>query len=401
MTHSSNRPSINADDLVESASDAAFVIDGDRRVVAWNRQAEWLLGYNAAEVIGLTCGEVLQATLPGCESLCHPECDPFRCLDAHHPYGIGECKVLRKDGDWVSAGISSIAIADRTRRLYDENLVAIIMIRNSSLAVQAPQDPTLQVHTLGGFRISAGGRSIDTRRWKRKQAVTLLKYLITQLDRQVHFERLVDCLWPDVDERLGRERLKVTMYALRRELRAHGLSGDIIKTADTAYLLRRDAVWVDAMAFEKFVQEGRARQEQGHWQEALDRYAKAAALYGGDFMQEEMYTDWCAEERERLHELHLEMLIRQAECYAEQGRYAEAVQVCRQAVALEPCRENLHYALMIYLARNDSPDLALHQFRRCRQILTTELGIGPMPRTRELYEQIRDAEDLPAAGVRP
>ncbi len=244
-------------------------------------------------------------------------------------------------------------------------------------------------------------QSIDTNRWKRKQAVTLLKFLITQLDRHVHFERLIDCLWPDVDERHGRERLKVTVYALRRELKTNGLDGDIIKTVGNAYLLRRDAVWVDSMAFEKFVKEGRAMQEQGRWQAALAAYREAEDLYGGDFMEEETYTDWCAEERERLYELYLELLTRMAECFAELGQFAQAIHICRRAVAIEPCRENLHYVLMVYLARNGSPDLALSQFRRCEEVLTDELGTGAMPKTRQLYEQIRDGADvtLPAFAV--
>jgi len=66
---------IHASELVEFASEAAFVIDVGARIVAWNDPAQRLLGYSSSEVIGSYCGDVLQATLPCGEPLCHYDCD--------------------------------------------------------------------------------------------------------------------------------------------------------------------------------------------------------------------------------------------------------------------------------------------------------------------------------------
>lgn len=54
-------------ELIDLASDAAFAIDHRCQVTAWNRQAEQLIGYAFREVIDRSCGEVLQAVLPGGE----------------------------------------------------------------------------------------------------------------------------------------------------------------------------------------------------------------------------------------------------------------------------------------------------------------------------------------------
>ena len=43
------------DDALANAADGAFVIDGEGRIVLWNRAAEKLLGYSAREVIGRPC----------------------------------------------------------------------------------------------------------------------------------------------------------------------------------------------------------------------------------------------------------------------------------------------------------------------------------------------------------
>ncbi len=388
----------HASDLAEFASDPAFAIDADAKIVAWNAPAQRLLGYTPSEAIGRYCGDVLQATLSGGEPLCHPDCNIIQCFQDCRSYGVPDCRLRHRDGEWVPASIASVAMSERARRLSGDNVMAVIFIQDVAIAIPVPQHHTLQVFTLGGFGIVAAGRSIDIGKWKRKQAVTLLKYLITQLDRPVHRERLLDCLWPDVDQSRGWGRLKVTMYYLRRELRSNGMSDEVVKTVGNAYLLRRDAVWVDVDVFERLVTEGRALQDQAQWSDALERYVEAQRLYRGDYLEEETFADWCAEERERLHELYLEMLARTAECHAELGQYAEVVQVYRKALVFDPCRESFHYLLMQYLVKDGRPDLALAQYRHCQQVLSREFGTAPLPETQRLYQQILKGGDSARAG---
>ena len=114
-------------------------------------------------------------------------------------------------------------------------------------------------------------------------------------------------------------------------------------------------------------------------------------------MEEESFADWCAEERERLHDLYLEMLGRTADCHAELGQNAEAVQIYRKALVFDPCRESFHCLLMKSLIKDGRGDLALAQYRHCRQILAREFGTEPLPETQRLYQQIRKREDTAQA----
>ncbi len=384
---------IHASELVEFASEAAFVIDVGARIVAWNDPAQQLLGYSSSEVIGSYCGDVLQASLPCGEPLCHYDCDILRCFRDCRPYGVPNCCLQHQDGEWVAVSIASVAISKRARHLYTDKVMAVIFMRDGATETPMLQHHTLQVFTLGGFGMVVAGHSVDIGKWKRKQAVTLFKYLITQLDRPVHRGRLLDLLWPGVEESRGWGRLKVTMYYLRRELRANGMSDDVVKTVGNAYQLRRDAVWVDADTFERLFNEGRKLQKQMQWSDALNHYDNARHLYRGDYLEEETFADWCAEERERLHELYLEMLARTAECHAELDHYAEAIHICRKALVFDPYRENFHYALMEYLTINGYPELALAQYRSCEQFLAREFDTVPLPKTQRLYQEILKESD--------
>lgn len=386
--------------LVEGASDPALAIDDRHQVVAWNRAAEQLLGYAHDEVIGRRCAEVLQSVLPGGEPLCMPNCELFRCFRDCHPRGVSSCRVRRKNGNWVTVGYSSLVMPGQTQGPPSGAVVAVVFLREKEEQhARVPLGGVLQIFALGKFGLAVNGRGVEVEKWKRRQAVTLLKYLVTQLDRPVHRERILECLWPDVDEERGWGRLKVTMYYLRSQLRAAGAGEDAVRTVGDAYLLKRDAVWVDADNFEKLVTEGRALQGKGRGDEALRCYDEAQFLYRGDYFEQDAFADWCAEERERLGEIYMEMLTRKAECHAERSEYVEAAQVCRKGLVHDPCRESFHRALMQYLVRLGRADWAIAQFRHCQSVLAREFGVEPMPDTQRLYEQIlgQDNAGVPAA----
>jgi DNA-binding SARP family transcriptional activator len=382
-----------ARDLVDFASDAAFAVDRGMEIVAWNYGAQQLLGYAPDEVMGRQCSEVLQAVLAGGEPLCVPGCEAIRCFRRVQPFAAPSIRALHKNGGWISISISSVVTPGKARSANVNSVVAIIFLRGQQ-EKPGPRPPghTLQIFTLGPFGVAVGGRSLAVEKWQRKQAVTLLKYLVTHLGRAVHREALIECLWPDVDEIHGRERLKVTVYFLRRQLRAAGMHEDTLQTVGKAYLLRRDKVWVDSQVFEKLIAEGSALQSQKSWDGALHSYEEAQRLYRGHYIEEDLYADWCAAERERLHEVYLEMLARTSDCHAERGHYAEAAQVCRTALVRDPCRESFHYALMQHLVRLGRASRAVAQFHRCERVLAQELGVEPMRETRRLYQQIVDEE---------
>jgi DNA-binding SARP family transcriptional activator len=391
---------ISLPEMIEFASDAAFAIDDGSQVVGWNRAAEQLLGYAPDEVIGRRCAEVLRAVLPGGEPLCTPGCELFRCFRGCRPRSVPSCRVRRKNGEWLTVGYSSLVMPGQAQGSRNGDIVAVVFLHEKEeQRARVPQHGVLQVFTLGKFGLAAGGSRVAVEKWKRRQAVTLLKYLVTQLDRPVHRERLLECLWPDVDEERAWGRLKVTMYYLRAQLRAAGSGQDVIRTVGDAYQLRRDAVWVDAEQFEKLVAEGRALESNGRGDEALRCYDEAQFLYRGDYLEQDVFADWCAEERERLREIHMEMLTRKAERNAQRGEYMEAVQVCRKGLVHDPCRESFHRAAMQYLVLLGRPDWALAQFRHCQAVLAREFGVEPMAETQRVYRQILEQEKVAAPAA--
>lgn len=378
-------------DLVENASDAALAVDGDQRIMAWNDRASTLLGYSAPEVIGRFCHEILQAVLPGGEPLCHPGCEASLCFGRCQSYAVHTCSVRCHDGGWRRVGIASLTISAQGRGGESTSAAAILFLRPKTSFEEkddAPRSPRVRIFTLGRFALAVGARGLAVERWDRKQSLTLLKYLALHVDQTVHRGRLIDLLWPDADEETGRERLKVVVYSLRKKIFDAGAGKNIVEFLDGAYRLRRDAVWIDHLAFDELVARGRGFEAQGRSEAAFESYEQARHLYRGDLLGEELYADWCSEERERLRETYLDLLMRLRRFYAARNDHEEAVQICRVALIHESCRESFHRALMESLCRLGRRRAAIEQFHRCRRILDEELAVEPSSETWALYETI-------------
>ncbi|MBI1732874.1 MAG: winged helix-turn-helix domain-containing protein [Gammaproteobacteria bacterium] len=376
-------------DLLDRASDAALAVDTNLKITGWNQGAESLLGYSAEAVSGMRCGEVLQAILPNGTPLCGPLCTGGLCLSRSEPFSIDLCRARHRDGHWVTVSISSIVTRFCGNPLPGCQPVAIFFLHNAAGAQCAQSINGMpRLFTFGQFGLVINNRVVAVENWARRQALTLLKYLLTYRGTEVHRERLMDCLWPDANQSQSRGRLKVTVYFLRNQFREVGVRDPIVATTNAGYLLNRGAVWLDSEYFDQLIREGAVLQGRRRWQEALRCYQDACLLYRGDYLQEDLYADWCAEERERLRETHLDVLARMACIYTEHEQYAEAVYVCRKALAHEPCREGFHRTLMSCLAQLGRADEALAQYRRCQSVLAREIGVGPMPETERLYRHI-------------
>ncbi|MCP5073190.1 MAG: hypothetical protein GY947_07825 [Rhodobacteraceae bacterium] len=380
---------VTTSDLIEYASDPAFTLDKNMRVNGWNAGARDLLGYTDSETLGSPCGTVLQAVFPTGEPLCSVLCEGRACISGGTKWGIGNCLIRHKSGEMIPAGISSLVLPPEARQDDNNEAVALVFLRKAyDLDSQAQPDTPMRVFSLGPFGLTVCGKGLDVNSWKRRKAAVILKCLVSQLDKPVHRERLIEWLWPDADPKSGWSRLKVTISYLRSTLRQGGVSPDIIETVDESYLLRRRSVWLDSDAFCARVSSGWDLLRSDNLSEAQTQFEEAESLYRGDFFEDEIYADWCTVERERLREIYLEMLAGLAHCYTETGHFLTASRVCRQALSSDPCRENFIRILLQCLVSLNRPDWARAYYSSWSRSLDQEYGLQPTDETVETYRQI-------------
>jgi DNA-binding SARP family transcriptional activator len=383
-------------DLIDVLSDAAFAVDGDGCIVAWSPGAQYLLGSSEDVAIGKRCGEILQGVYPSGEPLCTALCEGHACFACGDDFSVSSCLVRHQDGGMVPVRITSMVVPLEQRDLYPDEAVAVVFLQErGSDPTKELRAPPLRISTLGHFSLVVGGKGLGTDTWKRRPALTVLKCLVAHAGHAVHRERLIEYIWPDTDSKRGWYSLKVAVSFLRQQLQAGGVQKDPVVTLDQSYMLRSESVWIDAKEFEKLVAAGHEMERQERLDEALQCFENAKELYRGDFLEDDLYADWCARERERLRELYFEMLAGMAKCKAAVGDNMGAALACREALYRDQSRESFLRTLIECLARIDRADWAKPQLEIWQRVFTEEFDMVPKPEHLRLYQELIEAMQKP------
>jgi DNA-binding SARP family transcriptional activator len=239
----------------------------------------------------------------------------------------------------------------------------------------------VQIDLLGGFAVRVDGRTIPTTEWRRRQAASLVKLLALAPRRTLHREQVIDALWPDIAIDDAGPRLHKAAHFARRVL---GDSGALVLSGDTVSLFPNATVVVDVEEFERGAMQAIA---------VLDRdpgggaaAASAADRWAGELLPDDPYEAWLEGPRDRLRQLHQELLRRS-------GRWSE--------LALDdPADEEASLARARQLADKGNRGAALRQLERLERALRRELGVSPGPAVASLRAELL-ASDAPERQRRP
>jgi|GEM_PF-4836237 len=175
------------------------------------------------------------------------------------------------------------------------------------------------------------------------------------------------------------------LYYLRTGLEQHtgctGIGQMVVLDRDMLYLAPGLIAGVDAVEFEQAAQVARAT-------DSLADYEQAAALYGGDYLPEDLYEPWAEPRRVALREMYQHTLRVLAYRYMDEGRVADALRVAQRLVQLDPLDEEAHRLVMLFSARMGRRADALRAYRACVEVLRRELNTGPASETIALYRTI-------------
>ncbi|HHY95410.1 MAG TPA: hypothetical protein GX513_10440 [Firmicutes bacterium] len=258
------------------------------------------------------------------------------------------------------------------------------------------QEGIITVYCLGPLRVWCGDREIRAADWRKTKAMNLFKFLLAHRTTWVPVEEILDGLWPDMDGECGLNNFRVTLHHARQALGAAVLPG----TADgfaIQYLHRRCRLnpalmgWVDADRFSSLVQEGWRLVADRRPQEGAECFARADALYQGEFVADDPYSDWLQPERERLRGMELETLEWLVGYWTQVGECVQGIRWAHRLLALDPYREDIHRQLMVNLERAGRPGEALAHYRLCERLFSTQLGMRVSVQTTRLYQAIAAA----------
>ena len=91
--------------MAESTADAAFAVDGEGLVVAWNHAAESLFALPADEAMGRHCGDIVQGA-DECGAVCSQDCTVRQAVAKRHPISNFDLLINTASGrQWCNVSV--------------------------------------------------------------------------------------------------------------------------------------------------------------------------------------------------------------------------------------------------------------------------------------------------------
>jgi YVTN family beta-propeller protein len=246
----------------------------------------------------------------------------------------------------------------------------------------------MRFRLLGPIDVVDGDRTVAISGGRQR---ALLAALLLRPNEVVSTDRLIDELWGERQPATATTALHGLVSTLRKVLEAghaEHAAPTVLVTRAPGYMLCVDEGDIDAVEFQRLLDQGRLALVAGKTAEAADTLRRALALWRGPALAEVADWDFARIEAQRLDELRLEALEERLEADLLLGRANELVPELEALVAREPLRERPCWLLMRSLYASGRQTEALEVYRQARRRLVDELGLEPGRPLQELEQAI-------------
>jgi DNA-binding SARP family transcriptional activator len=247
---------------------------------------------------------------------------------------------------------------------------------------------TLRVRMLGEFSLAIGQHEITDRDNRSRKSWLLLAYLVYCRSRAVTPEELVELLWgSDETSANPLNALKTMLHRVRASLDQLGDEMGhvlILRKKGTYFWNNTFPLTLDVDEFESLCRQGAGEEDEDL---RLDCYLRALAIYRGDFLDKLSSEPWVVPLSAYYHNLYVQALLEALSLLSARARTQEIVDLCAQAVAVEPYSEELYgYYLRGLLALSQQREV-VKQYKTFSQRLLDNFGLLPNEELRALNRE--------------
>lgn len=259
----------------------------------------------------------------------------------------------------------------------------------AALGTDYMNENAIKVKMLGEFSISSadGTCAISDQNNRSKKVLTLLEYLIAFRTREISQNELIELLWPDDDSDEPANTLKTLLHRARSALdelgKGMGKQAIICRRGTYAWNNACETI-VDAEEFERHCH--KAASSEGT--EKLLHLLEAIKLYRGDFLPKTATELWAVPIVTYYHSMYLNSVHEAVELLTHQARFDEIIEICQQAVAIDPFDEQLHLSMIQTLMANGMQQQAMNHYSQVTELYLNKFGINPSPELTALYKEI-------------
>ncbi len=215
-------------------------------------------------------------------------------------------------------------------------------------------------------------------------------YIITNRDKPLTPEMIVEELWPGQDYQDAGRVVKNLVHRLRKKIDYSGISNGssaVINIHGCYRCNRNFNYWLDAEEFDQLCRDARNLAKSDP-QQAINRLKQAIELYQGDYLPESPYSDWLMPVRHYYRQLFIQSASKLLKLLMVKKDYAGMLMVCEKVLTLEKHEEELHIFYIEALLGEKKYNRALKHYEYVSALLYREFGTKPSKALRKIYHSI-------------
>ncbi len=234
----------------------------------------------------------------------------------------------------------------------------------------------LEVRTFGSFSVLRDGEEVSTATWQSKKARDLFKMLLSRRPARLSRDQMIEALWPDEPIAKSQRKFSVALSTARSVLDPDKReAGDHYIVADQSSVgLRVENLRLDVEEFLAGSEEAEQLLRSGDTALALQEMERSAAIYRGQFLEEDLYEDWSIAMREQCRLRFVDLSRNLARLYRADGDIDRATSQWLRIIERDPYDEEAHLSVVELLSAKRRHGEARRAYRRYAAQMA-ELGI--------------------------
>ena len=280
-----------------------------------------------------------------------------------------------------------------TEELYQlkKNSNKQIKMAASEIITQLPVAtvPPLKIKCFGQFKVFSGKREVKSSDWKSNKAREIFKYLVYSRNKAaVPRDVLLELIWPEEDYEKTIKRLHVALPALRKTLEPD------VRRGESSYLIRdNDLYSLDfgeegEVDVDIFLKEIKSAEKEIDQDKKLVHLLKAESYYSGDFFAEDIYTEWCFEERENLKRRYLKILDNLVSIFKSYSDLSNCIKYSEKFLEIDDYSEGVYHQLMQFYYDSGQINMVIKTYEKCCEKVVDDLGCPLSEEISEFYDKV-------------
>ncbi len=255
----------------------------------------------------------------------------------------------------------------------------------------------LIITMLGEFSITYGDKKITEQSKRSKKMWTLLQFLVANHNRDISQSELINLLWGEKTSENPVGALKTSLHRLRSCLSELELpeGKDIIVNAMGTYAFNNRLDYdIDFDRFEELYKKSLLAQSE---KEKTSLSLAALELYKGDFLHKSKDDSWVKPIHAYYHSIYLRIVHDTIKTLYSHKYYADLIEICRKALAIEELDDFIHYYYVKALYETGDKKSAKEHYSYVMDLFYNKHGVNPSPDFIALYEQtVKDDQSYSA-----